>query len=350
MKKRLYALLALTLAVLLLSACAGGTGSSTPSAAAPSAAPAEPGSAAAPASAGSEVPADAPHVGFVFSDAQADAYHTAHYNEDIRYAKEKGVNLTILDAAGDIDLQIRQIEDMIEMNVDVLMLWALDTNAVVPAVKKAHEAGIPVIVNVKVSDEGMEYVTCYVGADYYSEGVLAGELTVDYFEKNPTDDGTVKVVEIAHLPGNLIGQQRGDGFREGIAGSDIEVIESHSAEGSREKATQLMENYITKYGDDVDVVFIQGDSVAHGAMNAIEAAGKTGEILVVGISLAAESYDRMVNREMYASVLESPLESAHSMIDTAIALANGEEVPETVYIELGPVTWDNVQEIEKPTW
>jgi ribose transport system substrate-binding protein len=85
-------------------------------------------------------------------------------------------------------------------------------------------------------------------------------------------------------------------------------------------------------------------------MNAIADAGLTGKILVVGISLAAESYERLKRGEMYASVLESPLESAHSMIDTAIDIANGKTAPETVYIELGPVTRENIDSIEKPTW
>ena len=288
-----------------------------------------------------------PHIGFAYNNANADLYGTAYYNELVRYAEEINANLSLLDSAGDIPTQIRQIEDLIEQKVDVLIVWPNDVNSVFPGVKKASEAGIPVVVCQSLTEEAMQYVTAFVGADNYEEGVMIGEAVVAHFADHPD---TVNVVEVAHRSGILQARERAAGFRAAIEGHNIEILESHSAEGSRETATQIMEGYITKYGDDIDMVYNHGDSFAIGVLNAIKDAGKAGQFVVTGIALNRESYERMETGELTYDVVESPLGSARTMLDTATAIGNGEEVPPIVHIPIELVDQNNYMNVERPTW
>ena len=291
------------------------------------------------------------NIGFVFSNANADSYHTAHYNESIRYAEEQGVNLMILDPGGDIPTQITQVEDLVEQGVDALMVWAVDVNAIVPAVKKAYDAGIPVIVNMTLTEEGMQYVTCYVGEDNREMGRLLGEAVVNHFADAGKE--SVKVVEIAHRTGLLAGQQRAEGFRKGLEGSNVEIIESHSCEGSRETATQLMEGYISKYGaDGFDVVFSHGNSYGIGILNAIRDANLAGRYVVTGIAHNMESYERLLADELTYDIVSSPVACAQKMIEVAIRAAKGEPVEAIEYVPLALYTKDYIEtnETDIPTW
>ena len=299
-----------------------------------------------PAPADSE--SDEPTIGFVYQSANADAYHTVHYNECISYAKEIGINLIMLDPGGDVAKQITQMEDLIEQKVDVLLLWPVDINAVVPVVKKAYDAGIPVVTLVRLPEEAQPYVTAYVGEDQVNMGRILGQAIVDHFADSEKD--IIKVVEIAVRSGSMVAQQRGDGFREAIEGTNIEIIESHSAESSRETATQIMEGYLSKYGDDIDVVYCQGDSFGIGALDAIKDAGKVGQFVTTGIGRNIESNERMVLGELTYDVLTSPLALARAMMDAALVIATGGTVDPVVYVEAALVSLENIDDFEVPTW
>ena len=76
-------------------------------------------------------------------------------------AEWMGADIIILDADGDIQKQIADLESLIVRDVDAMILNPHHTEAVLPAVRKVHEAGIPlVVVNIELSQEGKPF--CFV--------------------------------------------------------------------------------------------------------------------------------------------------------------------------------------------
>lgn len=287
-------------------------------------------------------------IGFCFSNASQDSAASAFYAAAKAYSQEVGFTLVEMDAGGDATVQVNQIEDMMKQDIDVMCVWPINGTAVVPALKKCSEAGVKVVIaNSRADAAANDYIVSFAGDDYIAQGRDSGQLMGQYAEQSGKEE--FKVVEISHIPGYQVSAERGEGFRLGIQGTKVNLVESQTADGNREKAQSLTENFLLKYPD-LDGIWIQGDNMAIGVMNAIEAAGKTGEIIVIGNSLSGEGYDRMAAGAYHGSCYQDQGEEAIWSLNTALRIANGEEVPkDNIYI-CPPIVPETLHLYERPSW
>lgn len=281
-------------------------------------------------------------IGCVTFNSGSDNYQSVWYDEMINYAEEIGVDLTILDPAGDSTKQQNMVQDLINMNCDCIIIWPADSESGVAEVKAVHDAGIPVMTaNTDVAEEGRQYSSCYVGPSNLLEGEAAGEAMVELL------GGKGKIVEIDYLPGYTASAERSQGMYNKIEGTDIELLDTQQGECNREKSQQVMENYLVRFAEgEIDAVYCFDDVTAIGAVNAIEAAGRD-EIMV--IAAAAGSYstmDYIKEGRISATVMQSPIIETHTILDTAVELAQGNVPSEySTFIETPTVTVDNYDEV-----
>lgn len=290
-------------------------------------------------------------LGITFNDVSGDSYQTAFYEGLLKEAEERGYELSVLDAAGDADLQINQVENLMEMNVDVLMVFPCNGTSIIPVLKTAYEAGFKVlVVNNNIDESGYPYVCGYVGPDNVQQGRDAAQIILDYYADSDKDE--IKVIQIEHVPGNMTAVQRGQGFAEGIEGTKIRLIESQTANNSREEAMQITENFLIKYPNpgDIDAIFIQGDNMAHGVMAAVQAAGRVGEFPIVGTSITAESWAKMEAGLYWGSSLQSPYLLAGTVMDTVEKILAGETIEFWNAMPNPLITQENMDEYECPDW
>lgn len=287
-------------------------------------------------------------IGHTANNTGIDSYQTTHdkvYRETVESID--GVEAVILDAKGDVAQQISQIETLIQRKVDVMTVWPVNGKAVVPAVKKAYDAGIPVlIVNSLIDESGYDYVAGFAGPDTYEEGVNAAKGMIMAL------DGQGKVVELMGLPGYVTAINRSGGFQDHIKENapGIEILATEPADWNRAKATQVMENLIVKYGDEIDGVYVADDNIGIGALNALKEAGLAGEIVMTSACMFGEGYDAMEEGYIMGSVYQSPAEDAIKAVETAVKLAKGEDVPFWNYFETPVVTPDNMGDFERPNF
>ncbi len=139
-------------------------------------------------------------------------------NADIKEAASKHDNLEVIfkDAQNDALKQRSHVEEFVSAGVDLIIISPKEEQPLTEPVAKAVRAGIPVIV-LDRAVLGDEY-TCFIGGDNVKIGRAAGE----WLKKKLGGKG--KVVELKGLMTSKPGKDRHTGFREGIAGSDIEVI------------------------------------------------------------------------------------------------------------------------------
>ncbi|MCF7942085.1 MAG: sugar ABC transporter substrate-binding protein [Spirochaetia bacterium] len=287
-------------------------------------------------------------IGHTANNTGIDSYQTTHDTvfRDTVEATD-GVEAIILDAKGDVAQQISQIETLIQRNVDVITVWPVNGKAVVPAVKKAFDAGIPVlIVNSLIDESGYQYVSGFAGPDTYAEGENAAKGMIEALS------GNGKVVELMGLPGYVTAINRSGGFQDYVKANapGIEILATEPADWNRAKATQVMENLIVKYGDAIDGVYVADDNIGIGALNALKEAGLAGEIVMTSACMFGEGYDAMEEGYIYGSVFQSPSEDAIKAVQTAIKLANGEEVPFWNYFDTPVVTPKNMDQYERPNF
>mgnify|MGYP006281607277 FL=1 len=141
-------------------------------------------------------------IGVTNNNTGIDSYQTTH-DKVLRetVASMDGVDAIVLDAQGDVTKQIDQVENLMQKDVDVIVIWPVNGKAVVPVCKKAHEEGFPIVIaNSLIDESGYDYVSCFTGPDTYEEGAVAARAMIKVFE----DKGitrTKKVVELMGLPG-----------------------------------------------------------------------------------------------------------------------------------------------------
>ncbi|TCT26517.1 ribose-binding protein [Melghiribacillus thermohalophilus] len=240
-------------------------------------------------------------------------------------AEEHGVELTVADAQDDPAKQVSDIEDLIQQGVDVLVINPTDSAAVVSAIESANDAGIPVI-TVDRSAEGGEVVS-HIASDNVAGGEMAGKFIVEKL------GGEGRVVELEGIPGSSAARERGEGFHNIVDHeAGIEVVAKQPADFDRAKGLTVMENII-QATPDFEAVFAHNDEMALGALQALEAAGME-DVMVVGFDATDDAVKSVEEGKMAATIAQQPEIIGSTGIETAVKVANGEDVEEFIPVEL----------------
>lgn len=262
---------------------------------------------------------------------------------DAAVADKDGVELVTLSADGDIAKQSSDIESLVNRGVDVLLVTSLDGNAVIPALKKAHDAGIPILaVSNEPAEPGQALLAGYSGPDDYVQGVIAAELLNDAL------GGTGGIAIIEGSPGQSTTLLRTQGLNDrlGELESGITVLGAQTADWNPVKAKDVAQAFLTAYGDDMVGVFAQDDNSGAAAAEVFKAAGR-GDIKVVGTGGTIDGLKAIRAGLMYGTMDQSPTTDAEQALEFAIMLANGESLPEKRnIIPMPKITADNADDFK----
>lgn len=261
-------------------------------------------------------------VGFVIS-TQTNPFFVSLKNGAEAKAKELGVNLVVLDSQDDPAKEMANIEDLITKSVDLILVNPTDSDAVVNGVLAANDANIPVITVDRASNGGE--VLSYIASDNIAGGMMAGQFIVENL------DGAGKVVELEGIAGTNAARERGEGFNDAIAGSNIEVVAKQTADFDRVKGLEVMENILQSQAE-IDAVFAHNDEMALGALEAIKASGR--EILVVGFDATDDAVAAVESGDMAATVAQQPELIGAMGIEAALKALQGEALEASVPVDL----------------
>jgi len=294
--------------------------------------------------------ADGYTIGITQNNVGVDSYQTTYEQAFEEAAEEFGVETVVLDAGGDVARQIAQMQDLIQQQVDAIIIWPTQGKAVVPVVRQAQQAGIPVVVtNSQIAEEGFDFIASFSGPDNITQGRYAAEMMCDRLKELGKEDG--QIVQISGQPGYTTAIERAKGFEDRLPDvcPDVELLETQPGDWNREKAQRVMENFLIKY-DRIDGVYAGDDNMGVGALNAAKGAGRADEIVFVGATNFAVGYEAMERGEYWGSVYQSPVEDARNALRTAIAVLDGEDVPFLNYFDTPKITQANIDEFEKPVF
>ncbi|MEX0308977.1 MAG: sugar ABC transporter substrate-binding protein [Tateyamaria sp.] len=259
-----------------------------------------------------------------------------------------GVELIMEDAQDDVARQLDQINNFIASGVDAIIVNAVDTNATEAMSQAAASAGVPMVyvnrqpINMDTLPEGQAFVA--------SNEIESGTLKAFEICKNLRAAGKSGGATAYMLMGQLSNQaavQRSKDV-EDVIGMDmcnfITLIDKQTANWSRDQAQDLMTNWISS-GEPFDAVFANNDEMAIGAIQAMKAAGiSMDDVEVGGVDATPDALVSMQAGDMDVTVFQDLAGQGAGSIDTAIKLANGEDVDKTVFIPFKLVTPDNVSD------
>jgi ribose transport system substrate-binding protein len=244
-------------------------------------------------------------------------------NADIRAAAAQHPELKVIfnDAQNDTLKQRAQVEEFVSAKVDLLIISPKEAQPLTEPVARAYEAGIPVI----VLDRAVlgDKFTCFIGADNKKIGKAAGQWIAKKL------GGKGKVVELKGLMTSIPGQDRHAGFREGIAGTDIQVVFEADMKWLEPDSRKEMESALSRF-DHIDLVYAHNDPGAHGAYLAAKSAGRDG-IIFVGIDALPQEGVAYVKQGILDATFRYPTGGAEA-IDTALKIFKGETVPKKIVL------------------
>ncbi len=295
--------------------------------------------------------AETMRIGITQNNVGVDSYQTTYEQAFIAAAEaDENVEVVVLDAGGDVARQIAQMEDLIQQEVDAIIIWPTNGEAVIPAVRKAAQADIPVVVtNSNIAEAGFDFVASFSGPDNIAQGISSAEIMCDRFKALGIEN-EAKVVHITGQPGYTTAIERAKGFNDRLPEvcPNVEQIDEQPGDWNREKAQQVMEAFLVQY-DDIDGVYSGDDNMGVGAMNAAIAAGREG-ITFVGATNFAVGYEAMAAGTYWGSIYQSPVDDAEAALQTAIDLLNGKDLPFLNYFVTPKITQDNMGDFTKPVF
>ena len=290
-------------------------------------------------------------IGITQNNVGVDSYQTTYEQAFIAAAEANDmVETVVLDAGGDVARQVAQMEDLIQQEVDAIIIWPTNGEAVIPAVRKAHQAGIPVIVtNSNIAEQGFDFVASFSGPDNITQGARSAEIMCDKFKAEGIEN-EAQIVQISGQPGYTTAIERAKGFEDRLPEvcPNVTLLETQPGDWNREKSQQVMEAFLVKY-DDIDGVYSGDDNMGVGALNAARAAGREG-IVFVGATNFAVGYDAMAAGDYWGSIYQSPVDDAEAALQTAIDVLKGEEVPFLNYFDTPKITQENMEQFTKPVF
>lgn len=291
-------------------------------------------------------------IGITQNNVGVDSYQTTYEKAFIAAAKANpDVKAVVLDAGGDVARQIAQVQDLIQQKVDAIIIWPTNGKAVVPAVKKAHDAGIPVIVtNSNIAKEGFPFIKAFSGPDNITQGKEAAQIMCDKFKAMGIAD-KAKIVQISGQPGYTTAIERAKGFEDELPKicPKVKLLETQPGDWNREKSQRVMETFLTKY-DTINGVYAGDDNMGVGALNAAKAAGRAKGMVFVGATNFAVGYEAMERGDYWGSVYQSPVDDAKNALKTALDVLKGKKVPFLNYFKTPKITQDNMKKFTKPVF
>ncbi len=257
-------------------------------------------------------------------------------------ARKLGVDLIVQAAEREIDVdkQMQIVENLIQSKVDAICITPSGSREIVPAVVKANQAHIPVvIVDTRVDAAALKQaggvVATFIGSDNFEGGKLAGEFIV----KALNGKGNVAILE--GIPGHETGDSRLRGFHSVVDGqTGLKIVASQPANWERDQGFNVFQNILQSHPD-LQAVFACSDLMALGAVEAIRTAKRRGDIIVVGFDAFSEAQDAVKAGTMHATVAQSPSIMGALAVENALSALRRERLQENIQVNIKLVTKEN---------
>ena len=271
------------------------------------------------------------------SQCSEDSWRKKLNNElhDATYLYDNVV-LRVVSADDDDKQQMRQINAFIDEDVDLLIVSPNQMNTVTPAIDRAYDSGIPVVLFDRKTDSGK--YTAFVGADNEKIGRTIGE----YIATRLGGKGTV--VEIRGLEGSSPAIERHNGFVAAISKHPgIQLLASESGNWLQQSGDSVAARMFAN-GIVPDYVFGQNDRMAHGAWLAARRCGLEGRIRFVGIdALPGEGGGIELVRDGVLDASYIYPTRGDIVMQQALSILEGRPYERDLYMKAALVTKDNAE-------
>lgn len=224
----------------------------------------------------------------------------------------------------DLAEQVNLVEQMVARQVNAIVIAPADSKALVPVLKRAKESGV-LVVNI---DNKLDPLTLrqagvtvpFVGPDNRSGARKVGEALAKQLRSGD------KVAIIEGIPTAYNGQQRRLGFEDAMNAAGLKIVGVQSGDWEMDKANNVATGILSEHPD-VKALLCANDDMALGAVAAVQAASKTGRVLVVGFDNIGAIRPMIADGRVVATADQHADQLAVYGIEAALKILKGETPP-----------------------
>jgi D-xylose transport system substrate-binding protein len=248
-------------------------------------------------------------------------------------AEKLGAEVIVVSANGDAQKQLKDAENLLSQNVDVLVIIPNNGDVMAPIVKEAHRSKVKVLAYDRlITNSDVDY---YISFDNEKVGELQADALV---EKKPSGN--------YFLMGGSPTDNNARLFRKGqmkvlqpyIDSGDIKIVgDQWAKDWLAEEALKIMENALTANDNNIDVVVASNDSTAGGAIQALNAQGLSGKVLISGQDADLAACKRILAGTQTMTIYKPIKKLASEAAKLAVSMAKGDDIPADSYVNNGKI-------------
>lgn len=280
--------------------------------------------------------------------ADGKTYALIQYNQQVSFftditrgaqeaAKASNDKLLVFDANNSAQAQDSAFDTYIQQKVDGIVIVSVDQNGIMPAVRSASDAGIPVIAVDGILPEGPQ--KAQISVDNLAAGKLIGEFYVDYVKKNM--DGKATLGSVGALNSDLQ-NLRQKGFDEVVNASGVATAKGVvDGRNIQDQALAAGENLLTG-NPDLQTIYATGEPALVGAIAAAESQGRTGDLKIFGWDLSAQAVAAIDQGFVAGVVQQDPFLEGKKAVEALATLSGGGTVEKEIKVPVTIVTKENL--------
>lgn len=249
----------------------------------------------------------------------------------ISEGRKQGYDAIVVSADKDVAKQGNQIKDFIVKKVSAIVLSPCDSKSIIPVIQEANAAGIPVFtVDIPCHEPGVKIVT-QVATDNFGGGKEAAQAMIEVLGEAGGK------VTILHFKQAESCQLRVKGFKEAIeshnekSAAKIDLVAELEAGGAKDMGYKAAEDSLQAHPD-LRGIFAINDPSALGARAALEKAGKTDQIAIIGFDGQPEGKQAIKEGKIFADPIQFPDQMGIQIVDAIVRHSKGETLPAQMLI------------------
>ncbi|OGB16582.1 MAG: LacI family transcriptional regulator [Burkholderiales bacterium RIFCSPLOWO2_12_67_14] len=263
-------------------------------------------------------------IAVIVKTTNSDFWQNVKKGSNDAASKAKGYTATFQGAASDTDLagQVALVENAVNRKVAGIVLAPSDPDALIPAMKKAWEAKIPVVlIDSAASDAGKAYYQSFLATDNKAAGEMSAKTLIDKIGTT----GKIAIMSYTAGSGSEIG--RVGGFTDYIKKhSKLQIVGPFYSNSQMGTALNQTTDVLAA-NPDLKGIFGANEPTAIGMGRALVQAGKAGKVVAIGFDGNADLQGFVKDGTIEAIAVQSAYEMGNLGVKTVVELVEGKKVP-----------------------
>ena len=232
--------------------------------------------------------------------------------------------------------QVRILESFVNQGVDAIVVAATDSKGLVPTLRKAQQAGIPVIT--VDSNTEPQISESFIATDNPKAAGKAADLIAE------ATGGQGRVALIPYVAGASTSNAREQGFKQQLEQhSGLELVTTRYSNSDYNRAMTVTEDILTS-NPDLDAIFAANEPSVMGAAQALKSRGQSGEVTLVGFDASPSEIKGVRNGTIHGLIVQDPFRMGYLSVEQAMKAIKGESVQKQIDSGSTVVTKSNLEQ------